>query len=297
MTGRAGLLAILLFSANARAYVRTTTEKGGTPVHWPLSAVIVRPDSRGTPALSQADIEATLARATANWRERTGNCSYFDLGSRPASGPADLMPDGEPVLVFRNQAQAWRHSASILGLTTVFYVDAVGQPSDGEIIDADIELNAVNWTFVLQPSTVQPRPGTGIADLENTLTHELGHVQGLAHTCWDHVTPDPPLNDQGQRIPDCNASPLPPEITQATMYPYATRGGETSKRNPTADDLRGVCDVYPRTAVAPARYRELNGGCSVSGEHSASAGGLLMLGVLSLLAARGRRDPQRSSRT
>ena len=74
------------------------------------------------------------------------------------------------------------------GITTVFYVDH-GEPDDGTILDADVELNDINFTFVVEPTTQQPRAGTEVSDLENTLTHELGHVLGLDHTCANAATP------------------------------------------------------------------------------------------------------------
>ena len=125
-----------------------------------------------------------------------------------------------------------------------------------------------------------------LADLENTLTHELGHVQGLAHTCWDHITDTPPLDNLGNPIPDCNDPDLPASITDTTMYPYASMPGETSKRNLSADDVAGVCDVYQPLAGKLACYPEIDGGCSAAPASRRSRWPLggLALGALALVA-------------
>src|SRR5205823_13804226 len=129
-------------------------------------------------------------------------------------------------------------------------------------LDTDIELNGVNYTFSTDPANGTPRPGTMLIDLESTMTHELGHVQGLAHTCWDHVTDTPPLDNTGNPIPDCNG-PLPASIVMTTMYPYYGATGDTSKRMLSGDDVNGVCDVYQRVARTLACYPEIDGGCAV----------------------------------
>jgi hypothetical protein len=181
-----------------------------------------------------------------------------------------VAPDGLPALIFRNTT--WQrpghapHDPSAIGLTTVMYVNTPGVIGDATILDADIELNNVNYTFTTDPTNATARPGTQLADLENTLTHELGHVQGLAHTCWDHIAPSPPHDNSGNPIPDCNDA-LPESILATTMYPYASMPGEISKRNLSPDDSAGVCDVYQSLATQLACHPEVVGGypaCAVA---------------------------------
>ncbi len=253
----------------ALAYVRTTTETSDVPVQWNVGCVVVTPDLRGSKDVPLDQVAAVLARATVNWTKFTSSCNGIVLTSRPAYKVLDVDADGIPAVIFRNDA--WQrpghppHDPAAIGLTTVMYVNTPGAPGDGTILDADIELNNVNYTFVLEPSTVPARPGTQIADLENTITHELGHVQGLAHTCWDHITDTPPLDNTGNPIPDCNDPDLPSLVTDATMYPYATMDGETSKRDLTPDDVAGVCDVYQPLAGKLSCYPEIVGGaCSAA---------------------------------
>ncbi|HEY1587128.1 MAG TPA: MYXO-CTERM sorting domain-containing protein [Polyangia bacterium] len=254
---------------SATAYVRTTTETSGVPVQWNEQCVVVTIDERGSKDVSLPDIATTLARAVANWTTRTGKCGGLSLASRPAYKVLDVAADGLPAVIFRNDV--WQrpghapHDPSAIGLTTVLYVNTPGQPGDGTILDADIELNNVNYTFSIDPTNPIARPGTQVADLENTLTHELGHVQGLAHTCWDHISMEPPLDNTGQPIPDCNDPDLPPAITNTTMFPYASMPDETSKRDLSPDDVAGVCEVYQPLAGKLACYPEIDGGaCSAA---------------------------------
>jgi hypothetical protein len=281
-TGRARLaqalvvLGIALGAPAVHGYVRSTSPKSGVPFTWLVSCLVVQPDSRGSQDLTIDQINTTLARAVSNWTSRTTDCSYLRLSMVPANGPLETVADGQPSLVFRDKVWArpggMPHDPNAIGLTTVFHVSTPGLPGDATILDTDIELNGVNWTFVIEPTVAQARSGTfGLADLENTLTHELGHVQGLAHTCWDHITPTPPLNDRGQPIPDCNDPNLPDDIINTTMYPYSRMDGETSKRMLSDDDVRGICDVYTTTNNPPACFLSTTGGgCDVAAGHRPS---------------------------
>jgi hypothetical protein len=262
------LAALLLSATGAGAYVRTTSDRSGVPVQWLQSCILVRPDSRGSQDVSIDQIESTLARSVTNWASRTLSCSYLRLQAAKAARVQEVGIDSQPSIVFRDKVWARPGSSvvrdpSIIALTTVFYVDTPGYVGDASILDADIELNGVNYTFTIDNAGATPRPNTELADLENTLTHELGHVQGLGHTCWDHIKEMPPRDHLGQPIPDCNLT-LPQSILETTMYPYPLMEGETSKRDLAQDDIDGICAVYPATDPVPACHQELNGGCDLA---------------------------------
>jgi len=284
-------LVLLAVGAPARAYVRTTSESSGAPVQWNEHCIVVTIDKRGSKDVTLADIATTLQRSIDNWTKRTNMCGGLTLGMQPATRILDVAPDGLPAVIFRNDV--WQrpghapHDPSAIGLTTVMYVNTPGLPGDATILDADIELNNVNYTFTTTPESAVARPGTELADLENTLTHELGHVQGLAHTCWDHTTLMPPLDNNGQPIPDCNSASLPASITMTTMYPYASSPGETSKRNLADDDVHGVCDVYGPLAGKLSCYPEIDGGaCSAApSRHPPPWPGVLVVGLFALAAS------------
>jgi hypothetical protein len=262
---------------SAQAYVSTRTNSG-TAVRWPTRCIVIAPDARGDISSDDIDanaIDATLARATENWNARMKGCSFMQLGVVPATRALEAVSDGRPALVFRSDV--WgrgdkMYDPSAIGVTTVWFADRPGDPADGQITDADIELNAVNYSFTNQPATAQARVGTKVADLENTLTHELGHVMGLAHTCWDHKTDTPPPDETGAPAPDCNATNLPPKVTMATMFPYADERA-VNMRVVGDDDLKGVCDTYPMNDTPPACYAFIveSGGCAMPQPRDAPA--------------------------
>jgi hypothetical protein len=260
----------LVVATPASAYVRTTTVHRdpavvSVPVQWNVRCLGITPDSRGSRDLLLTDVEATLARAITNWNNRTSTCGGLVLSANAAARALDVGDDGFNALVFRNDVfQRPGHDpypTNIIALTTVVYVDTPGRAGDGTLLDADIEVNNANFTFSTQSGTGLARTGTQLVNLENTLTHELGHVQGLAHTCWDGTTTTDPIDNQGNPIPDCTTAILPDGVTNSIMYPFYEP--DAPDRPLTDDDVRGVCDVYgslPQLAC----WHDVTGGCNTT---------------------------------
>jgi MYXO-CTERM domain-containing protein len=104
-------------------------------------------------------------------------------------------------------------------------------------------------------------------DVQNTVTHEAGHTLGLAHSS------------------DASA-------TMAASAP----AGETAKRTLHADDLAGICAIYPRGAQTttslgdPIRLEPAGSGCGCSSGRGGLASALwpLLLVALAKRRARGR---------
>lgn len=273
--GACTILLVCALAGSSHGYVRSTSPKSGVPFRWMVGCIPILTDVRGSQDLSFVEVEEVLGHSAANW-----NDGVIGSADTPGCGSLRLMPlhskrqleigaDSQPIVVFRDRT--WSspggivHDPSAIAITTVFHINTPGQVGDATILDADIELNGVNFTFTTNPATATARPSTTIADLENTLTHELGHVLGLAHTCWDHATPTAPIDSTGQPAPDCNSANLPATILDATMYPYSRSAGETEKRSITDDDKSGICDVYPRSDTGGlACFQQVQGGCAMT---------------------------------
>lgn len=127
----------------------------------------------------------------------------------------------------------------------------------GEIIEADIELNSEDFTFALDAQKDQ-------VDLQAVLTHEIGHVLGLAHS----------------------------DAPSATMQPESTGFGIAELRSLEEDDAEGVCAVHADSWQAEAPPDD--GGCSVTSVSPQSNTAVAWLAAL-VLALRLRRWRPRSA--
>jgi hypothetical protein len=252
----------------AAAYVRTATEAGALS-HWKTPCVTMEISLGSPPPVwdSQGYFEAASA-AGATWMQASldgvDRCSnvIFNVVSVPdIAGPVGM--DYHNRLIFRqdkwcrepppkendpNEPPCYDEHA--LAITSVFQLR-----SSGEILDADLEVNAHDFTwgdFVAQPELLQ----TDTQDFQGTITHEFGHVIGLDHTCFKPGAayaagkPIPrPMDNLGNPVPYCSDYyDLPAVITEATMYASANSpSAEVELRSLSPDDMQAVCDIYPVT--------------------------------------------------
>lgn len=112
------------------------------------------------------------------------------------------------VIVFRDRSWPYSDLSSSLGLTTVTF-DA----DTGEMFDADMEINNSRGAL-----TATERVAPNGFDLASVITHEAGHFLGLAHAA------------------DRNA----------TMFANYRSG--TTLRTLGADDVAGICSIYPNAS-------------------------------------------------
>lgn len=133
------------------------------------------------------------------------------------------------------------------------------------ILDADTELN-VRAVF---PFSLDGGPGT--TDLRTVVVHELGHSMGLAHS--------------GDR--------------NAVMW-YTAGQGER-RRTPNADDIAGLCAIYPPSRAIrcdpEVRVESLEGAglaCAAAPGRRAGSAAALVLGVAALAALRAWRRRRRA---
>jgi MYXO-CTERM domain-containing protein len=223
------------------------------------------------PVLSAPDLLAAANQAAAVWSYPQVAATDIRLGvvAEPEAA-AEVGHDGRNVIVFRQDTWCRQppplddagnpepgcYSANALAVTSIFK-----NKNSGEIVDADIEFNAVFYSWgdlVGQPALAT----TSTADFQNALTHELGHVIGLDHNCYTASDGQPRRSDNtGALAMDCYGSVPPPvAVLEATMYPSVSLG-DTTRRDLSPDDELGVSEIYPhRHEVCPSP----EGGCRVA---------------------------------
>lgn len=294
-----GLLAIVLFAftAQAQSFRRSLANDGSQCVTWVDRSFVYQVDQAGS-LRTPGDTEFTaIDAAFTSWQAAATSCSDFTFapGPRVSGGQVGEGTASENLITFRevsctavvapsdpclsngsclNVKRCWDHGPDTIALTTVTY-----STRTGIAVDADIELNASNFLFTTistPPCDEGHEEPTCVAfDVQNTLTHEIGHAVGL-----DHVDND------------------------ASTMAWSAPTGETSKRVIDPGTVRGLCHTYPRGEPAgtcdalsaqrgPLVARNV-GSFGVSCEGSVSGGSfgsdswLIALGLLGLLRKKTR---------
>jgi hypothetical protein len=203
------------------------------------------------PGLTADEAMNAVSGAAAAWSAGANACSFLSLELEPGTGPGPFEAfDGVNALTF--QTTTWCHRDPATGTCPVqdydFSTPAITsvfvEKSTGRILEADIELNtkAVMW------ADVAAHPSGTAQDLQDVLAFEFGHVIGLDDSCWDGFTGGTaPLDGDGLPAPSCATASQ--TVRDTTMWPGAPPG-DTKKRTLEADDVKGLCDTYPR-AVGP----------------------------------------------
>jgi hypothetical protein len=296
---------LLAFAGPARAYVRSTTQ-ANVATAWGHPNLELEIYTGEPPQFVSADnIRQAVLQATNAWSKPQVNCTdvAFRLTEVPeAFAPADF--DNRNRIGFRRGTTGddWKkipcmvtakqncapYPSGAIAITTV-----TSNSKTGEILDADMEINAVNQKFAELGDDGNLRPELArVHDLQNTLTHEMGHLLGFDHNCYDEASlRGPPLDNLGRAAPNCRSAPA--DIRAATMFNQAFER-EVSKRSLATDDLLAVCQVYPVGYISPFLGGEDdNGGCSFAAAPrrpgAAFALGLFVLGSLGAFRVARRR--------
>lgn len=277
----------------------------GNDVRWESGCVHITPDLAGSSDVAADGEGLALEAALAEWEGTTAGCGYQGFVRLP---PEDHEVGYDGVNVVKYREDRWCrppvdgdpeecYQGEAAAITTLIHIDREGASDDGRLLDADIELNGVDFAYAVDGTSL----GQGaVADVQNTLAHELGHLLGLDHTCWDREG-EAPLDGDGDRVPDCRPSALlSGEVVEATMYNYQL-AGETSKRTLEPDDVGGACALYPR-AEDPGTCEPVSGpgggggcGCRVGGRSGTDGRARLaaLLGVAAVVGGAWSRSRRR----
>ena len=273
------------------SFVRTGPTKAGKSLFWESGCIFVTIDDDGTKEIN-GDNEFTIVdQSIATWNTAGETCSYMQVVS---DGRAKIEVGNDKVNVIKFRDASWCrpaskndmarcYSGSAAGITTAVYVDDASSSRDGAIVDADIEINGVDFAISASGVTLGDAPCK--AELANTLTHELGHLHGLEHPCL--ASGDPPrTDDQGRAVPSCS-SQLPPEITEATMYNFQDCG-ETKKESLSQDEVTAMCTIYPK-AMDPGSCEPVGGGSGCCSASDRPGPAVLLAGLTLVMLSRRRR--------
>lgn len=255
MTAGPAIAALLVAStAQAAGFRRTeiTARDGSSKcLYWNVRDLTWHADAAGS-AKTPADTEFVALEASfASWQALSNSCSDFKLtqGQRLTNPPVGRTTQGQNVVTFRetacsvsvpasdacnsdgscaNKYRCWDHGDLTIALTTNTY-----SVTTAVIVDSDIELNAStpyagqSFLFTTVSSPACPPGGQTTScvstDVQNTLTHEIGHLFG-----FDHVDDE-----------------------TSTMAATADTG-DLQKRVIDRGTADGFCLTYPRGAPAKA---------------------------------------------
>lgn len=264
----------------AEAFVRyhTTIQQ---PYSWRTKTVKLTGYPRGLSSMTLGQITDAMTASVGAWSKEdptNGLCSYLDLAltmASPDEVPPDAANDFMNIIAIRNgdwqaicsttkEGKVVCHQPGELALTTVW------SRACGEIVEADVEVNAgsrsgFTWADLLVSPSGQAH------DLQNALTHEMGHFIGLDHTCAlgglypldKNGVPVIPVDNLGRNVPACEDQAVTMAEREATMFPSANPG-DVDKRSLSLDDQAGLCAIYPINTNPRACGSSQTEGCSIA---------------------------------
>ena len=229
MRPQSWVLAFIFVSLPAAAWdVRTDSQ--GDVVRWGHALTMVL-DQNAAEQLNAPGAEDAIRAAVANLDEAT---PFLDVSVRVGAakqiGYVVGATDNTNSIVVLDE---WPYAQDALAMTLVTL-----NTRTNEILDADVAFNRDEHRFKVLPANNRNNSDE-LDDVQNTFTHELGHVLGLMH------------NNHSEDL---------------VMFPSAIPG-ETVKRELKGDDRDGLLSLYGNSTQLAPTTEELAPpvGCSSTG--------------------------------
>ena len=191
------MVAFWLGAGMADAYIRIVVN--GKTLNWSSNQITWNFQADGLSSIPTETLQASLEHSFQSWQDVDQSAISFvrgpDTTSRSISGSTHMVMFDES-----NESGWFPTGTTMLAVTPISY-----RLSDGRILDADIVFNARDYQW-----STDATPGT--LDVQNVMTHEVGHLIGLDHT----------------------------PIHGGTMWPYAQAGMWTQRSLSFDDELGAV---------------------------------------------------------
>jgi hypothetical protein len=227
------LLAMTLGQTPSDPYVRSRVDLGNSNTEclfWTVPKITWHQSTVGNSETAPAGSEFEAVRKSfQSWQDIFAQCGNltFEDGGQVADREAGYDQQGENrnLVLFRNQRcsgvapatdacwkdaecdnkyDCWSGSDETIAITLTTYDERTGI-----IYDSDIELNSAGFFFTTPATTTRCSPplltqNCIATDIQNTMTHEIGHLVGLDHTNADGSTMNPtaPTGDLAKRLVD-----------------------------------------------------------------------------------------------
>lgn len=255
------MLVVLALLSSTSAYVRERTSSGA-PYYWASPVVrltVFRPSARL--GLSDAALLKTMRKAAAAWSYPGVACTNVRIEiDSIVDARGRLGEDGVNAVVFqeaewggRDSPGRWRYAPTQLALTHVYARSELNSERNGEIVEADLEINAVETRWIAETNPTantvlrQPRADRQAQDarvernLLPTLIHEFGHILGLAHNC---AAPGQRQLQDDRGIPIAFCGEAAGELHTEVMYPDPLDTVRSAVVQPTAGETASMCTIH-----------------------------------------------------
>lgn len=204
----AALLALMTGTAELPAYTFSHTDNGVVQKWNVFGPIRYYLNTSRYSKISNADLDKIVKDSFQAWQDNPLCTLTFTYGTTATNR---IGNDNQNIVIF--DSKSYDSQGQPFVLTSVSGSSTIGLTyrtfrTNGEILDADIIFNE-DYTFTTGTTNL----GTKTINLQDVLTHEIGHLLGLNHTYLEH----------------------------ATMWPYAAPGQAILED----DDKAGAGALYP----------------------------------------------------